>query len=317
MPPTCTRARERPTAPTRGAASASKVRRSKSELIASPRNVDRAGDELVRELGARHDRRQRQPHVEVRADRARPRRDRPPWPPACSASASRRARAACVRRSRSSRSCLRRAARRTARRSAAPRRRISLSVVRRSKSELMLSLAMRMSLSKSAGAIVAALAYCTVYKRCAKSEWMSSISSSKPFWPRFCRSHATRSSKLIPVSRSTIGMTSVDEAVGFGAPRLLLAFDEELPFDRAVGAREDGAPIHAVARHEDVERAARRERGDAAAVGLEIDVAFAADAQRVVAVRDAEVHRARRRSPSPSRRRVLRWRERTTRCRSG
>ena len=43
-------------APTRGAASASSVRRSKSELIASPANVDGAGYELVRELDARHDR---------------------------------------------------------------------------------------------------------------------------------------------------------------------------------------------------------------------------------------------------------------------
>ena len=168
----------------------------------------------------------------------------------------------------------------------------SLSVVRRSKSELMLSLAMRMSLPKSAGAIVAVFAYSTVYRRWAKSEWMSSISSSKPFWPRFCRSHATRSSKLIAGLAQHDRHDFGHEAVGFGSPRLLFAFEEELPFDRAVGAREDGAPIRAVARHADVEGAARRECGDAAAVGREIDVAFAADAQRVIAVGDAEVHLA-------------------------
>ena len=156
----------------------------------------------------------------------------------------------------------------------------------------MLSLAMRMSLPKSAGAIVAAFAYSTVYRRWAKSEWMSSISSSKPFWPRFCEEPRNAflevDARLAQHDRHDFG----HEAVGFGTPRLLFAFEEELPFDRAVGAREDGAPIRAVARHADVEGAARRECRDAAAVGCEIDVAFAADAQRVIAVGDAEVHRA-------------------------
>ena len=40
-----------------------------------------------------------------------------------------------------------------------------------------------------------------------------------------------------------------DEAVRFGAPRLLVAFDEELPLDRAVRAREQHAAVDAVAPH--------------------------------------------------------------------
>ena len=106
-------------------------------------------------------------------------------------------------------------------------------------------------------------------------------------------SHATRSlgvdRRLAQHDRHDFG----DEAVGFGAPRLLVAFDEELPLDRAVGAREQRrggrVPLRVMRMSNEPPLV---ERGDAAAVGREIDVAFAADAQRVVAVVDAEVHRA-------------------------
>ena len=145
----------------------------------------------------------------------------------------------------------------------------------------MLSLAMRMSLSKSAGSIVAAFAYSTVYRRWAKSEWMSADLVEQAVLAPVLQEPRDAFLEVDPGLAQHDWHDLGHEAVRCGAPGLFFAFEKELPFDRAVGAREDGAPIRAVARHADVERAARRECRDAAAVGLEIDVAFTADAQRV------------------------------------